>query len=332
MFAGMSIPALSLPISDAISSNLSSRHAHPENLMSTRSVIACPAALVAAVGFSLAGCAQHAATESHSAPVAASATSASPKQASTLERFLKIRTPGAPTLLPDGTLYVRDWPDGVYQLYRVEGKQAGPGAKTTKLTTYGDGLAGYSVSPDGSKILLAYAAGGNENTQIALLDPKAKGGPATTDLLKNPKAQFAANRWLDDSSGFFYTGNDASANDFYIYRYDLSKEAGKAGTSTKILGKEGSWSLHDCNADGSKVLVEKYNSASDSKAFELGVSSGDLKEITILPEGQKEATAANGIVGYLPGGDGVLMTADIDGLTKLYVRDLKTGKVSKAIP
>src|ERR1041384_4905566 len=118
---------------------------------------------------------------------------------SSIEQFMKIRTPAAPTIGPDGTLYVRDWPDGVWQLYRVEGKEARPDAKMTALTSYRDGLAGYSLSYDGSKVLLLHAVGGNENNQISLLDVKSG---AITPLLANPKVQHSVNLWLRDDSGF----------------------------------------------------------------------------------------------------------------------------------
>ena len=37
--------------------------------------------------------------------------------------YLKVRTPGTPDVAPDGSLYMRDWPDGVFQLYqRSEGE------------------------------------------------------------------------------------------------------------------------------------------------------------------------------------------------------------------
>ena len=36
-----------------------------------------------------------------------------------VEKFFRIRTPGAATIAPDGSLYVRDWPDGVFQLFRI---------------------------------------------------------------------------------------------------------------------------------------------------------------------------------------------------------------------
>ena len=55
------------------------------------------------------------------------ADSASPSRP-TMERFLKIRTPGSPVPLPDGSLLAIDRPDGILQLYRfVPGRPAGGG-------------------------------------------------------------------------------------------------------------------------------------------------------------------------------------------------------------
>lgn len=273
------------------------------------------------VGFSFAGCAWA------QAPAQASGVSK-------LERFLKIRTPGAAQLGADGTLYVRDWPEGVFQLYRVEGAQAKPGVATTKLTSFQDGLAGYSVSPDGKRILLAHAAGGNENTQISLLDPKAEGGKGKiTALMSDPKVQFAATYWLADSSGFLYTGNDASPNDFYVYLYEFGKDGG-AGKSTKLLGNTGSWRGVEMTADKSRVLVAEDRSASDTSVYELDAKTGKLSDLTILPKasGGEKVTSANELVGYLPGYDEVLIGSDVEeGKAKLYIKNLKSGEVRKAI-
>ena len=102
--------------------------------------------------------------------------------APSIAQFLKIRTPGLPDLLPDGSLLQRDWPDGVFQLYRTTPKVAGanasyaPGEVTrTQLTNFPDGVAGFSLSPDGKRCLVLHARGGNENTQISLIDPMTNG-------------------------------------------------------------------------------------------------------------------------------------------------------------
>jgi dipeptidyl aminopeptidase/acylaminoacyl peptidase len=243
-----------------------------------------------------------------------------------VDRFMKIRTPGAPTIAPDGTLYVRDWPDGIFQLYRVEGKQATPTAKTTRLTDFHDGLAGYTMSEDGTKVLLLHATGGNENNQVSLLEVQSG---KITPLLQNPKVQHSVNLWLRDDSGFVYTANDESPNDFYIYRQDFGGKSG--GAKTKLLGKAGSWSAHDITQDTSRLLVTEFRSASDSSIYELDAKTGNLTDLTVKPS-DTGATVSIEPVGYMPGESSILFTSDIEnGLRKLFLKDLKAGKVSKPI-
>jgi dipeptidyl aminopeptidase/acylaminoacyl peptidase len=242
-----------------------------------------------------------------------------------IERFVRIRTPGAPAIAPDGTMYVRDLPDGVFQLYRVKGESVKADFKGEKLTSYKDGLSGFSMWDDGSKILLLHAFGGNENTQVSLLDTKTG---KITDLLANPKVQYAVNSWLHDGSGFIFTANDESPNDFYVYRYDFTSD-GK-GKITKLLGKEGSWACGDLTHDGSRALVGQFRSASDSTMLELNTKTGELKDLTVLPEGG--GTVSVEVIGYMPGEKAVAFTSDIEGgLKKLFIRDLATGQISKPV-
>lgn len=244
-----------------------------------------------------------------------------------LERFLKIRAPGSPSIAPDGTLYVRDWPDGIWQLYRVQGNAAGPDTKMVKLTDYKDGLSGYSMSPDGSKILLFHAVGGNENTQISVLDPKAAPGDpnAIKAIISNPKVQFAANKWLADSSGFIYSGNAESERDFYLYRYDFA-----TGKITRLLDRPGSWDADDVTADQARVLVSEYRSISDTSIYELNTADGSLKDLGMTSPDR--STVSQTFVGYLPGEKRVLILADTeDGKRKLYEKDLATGSIRKPI-
>src|SRR4029450_9372943 len=124
-------------------------------------------------------------------------------------QFLKIRTPAAPDLLPDGSLLVRDWPDGVWQLYRVRPGAPGPSAaaeaKTEKLTDFPDGLSRFSSSPDGKYVVLMHGRGGDENTQLTLVD---LADPARRiPVLADPKVQAGVNVWLRDVSGFLYSAN-----------------------------------------------------------------------------------------------------------------------------
>jgi dipeptidyl aminopeptidase/acylaminoacyl peptidase len=240
---------------------------------------------------------------------------------STVARFMKIRTPASPHITRDGTLYVRDWPNGIWQLYRVEGKEARPDSKMTALTDFADGLSGYSVSDDGSRILLLHSTGGNEQTQISYLDPKTG---SIKPLVHNPKVQHGLNLWLRDDSGFVYTANDDSPTDFHVYRYDF-----KDGKKTKLLARTGSWSAQDVTDDASRYLIGEYRSSSDSSLYELDAKTGKLTDHTLKPEG---STASVGVVGYMPGESAILFESDLEnGMKKLFLKDLKTGQITKPI-
>src|SRR5580765_5132544 len=156
--------------------------------------------------------------------VACSAVPVWSAEAPSITQFLKIRAGGLPVLLPDGSLLQRDWPDGVWQLYRITPKHPGPNASyapddvvRTKLTDFPDGIGAFSLSPDGKRCVIMHARGGNENSQLSSLDPMSPGIATLTPILANPPVQASVNAWFDDSSGFFYSANDESPNDFYLY-------------------------------------------------------------------------------------------------------------------
>lgn len=247
----------------------------------------------------------------------------------TIAQFLKIRTPGAPTILPDGSLLYRDWPDGVFQLYRAVPKNAAnpdySDVTVTKLTSYPDGLSAYSLSPDGKRVVLMHARGGNENWQLSLLDPLAAPGTAATPILSNPKVQASVNAWSADGSWFVYSANDESPDDFYLYKWDFA-----TSKATKLLGEKGSWSAGEISDDGKRMLVAHYLSASNVEVFEMDLATGKRTDITIKP---KDGTASCRPVGYLPGEKAVLMVSDWkDGRSRLYQKDLKSGAVKEPLP
>lgn len=230
-------------------------------------------------------------------------------QAPDIERFMKIRAPNSPTLAADGTLFVRDWPDGVNQLYqRREGRNAG--APMERLTDFPDGLNSYSLSPDGRRIILSAAIGGNEQTDLYLLDV-ASG--EISPLLVNPSIVYGFQVWLRDSSGFVYTANDESSADFHIYRLNLENNQ-----STKLLARAGNWSASDITSDGKRLLVGQFISASHANAYELSAETGELTKLDI---GGNETF--NEAAGYLPGETAAMIVSDHEeGIPRVFVREL----------
>lgn len=227
----------------------------------------------------------------------------------TISQFLKVRVPGQVQLAPDGTVYMRDFPDGIYQLYRRS--SADPiTAQGTRLTEFPDGLASYRISPDGKWVLLSAAAGGNENNQIYLLDAATT---TITPILQNPKVQYSVNIWLRDSSGFVYTANDTSPRDFYMYQYNLAKKESK-----NLLSRTGQWSCEDVSGDGSRMLVAEYRSISDSSIYVMDTRTGNLLDLSVKPDG---GTAANSPIGFTTDEQGIFFSSDFEnGIVQIYTR------------
>ncbi len=264
--------------------------------------------------------------------VAPPALPAADDAAPTISQFLKIRAPRTPVPLPDGSLLMMNNPDGVTQLYRRAPEAPGGAtasspsrAPETRLTSFRDGLSSYSVSPDGKWAVLMHAPGGNENWQLTLISATAGPEAPTTAVLANPRVRATVNAWSRDGSSFVYSANADSPTDFHLYRYVIA-----TGATTRVLAKEGTWNANGITQDGKRMLVTHVVSASDRQVFELDVATGRLSDLTIRPEG---GTAACRLVGYMPDERRVLILSDLkDGQQRLYLRDLKRGKVTEPIP
>jgi dipeptidyl aminopeptidase/acylaminoacyl peptidase len=238
--------------------------------------------------------------------------------APSMERFMKIRAPSSPTLAPDRALYVIDWPDGINQLYRRPAHVPIDGPME-KLTRFEDGINSYSLSPDGRTIIVSAATGGSEQNDLHRLDT-ATG--TIEPLHVDPSVVYGFQRWLHDSSGFVYSANDASPSDFHLYRHDL-----ESGTSKTLLDRGGYWVAADVAADGRRLLVGRYRSASQADTFELDGETGALSSIDF------DGGAFNWPVAYMPGETSAAFISDSeDGIRRLFVRDFVSGELSKPLP
>jgi dipeptidyl aminopeptidase/acylaminoacyl peptidase len=237
-----------------------------------------------------------------------------------IEQFMKIRAPNSPTLSPDGSLFVRDWPDGVNQLYhRADATKLG--GELRRLTDFEDGLNSYALSPDGKHIILSAASGGSEQDDLYHLDVQSG---EITPLLLDQDVVYGFQFWYPDSSGFAFTANDDSRSDFHLYSYHL-----KDGDRVKLLDRPGYWYATDVTRDGNRLLVGQYFSASHADVYELDTRTNELTKLNI-----GEKIAYNAPAGYLPGDSmaTVISDADEDGIRRLFVRSLRDQTVHKPLP
>ena len=239
--------------------------------------------------------------------------------------LLEVRAPSSPVLGARGELYVRDWPDGVNQVWRIE-----PDGTRARLTAFADGANAFAVSPDGARMLITAANGGNEEDQVWTLATArdARGTSAPEALLERRRTVFRPQAWLHDSSGFVYAANDTSATDFHLYRFDFDAPGSTRGRSTRLSAEPGLWSVQDVTLDGTRFLATRFVSESESYAFELRAGAVERELRPALAYAKNVAA-----IGYLPGEDRVLVETDWpDGTRRAWIAGPRAEDFVEASP
>lgn len=234
-----------------------------------------------------------------------------------IEPFIKMRWPGAAELAPDQTLYFVYDPDGIRQLYKLApGK---PQSEAVKLTSFADGIGGYSLSEDGRWIAITASAGGSEQADLFLMD--ATTGQMQT-LFESPEFVYTGVVWRRDSQAFAFRANDENATDFHVYVYDVRDK-----TRKKVFAEKGHNYPSAFNQDGTKVVVGRYNSASYSQLFEVDLTTGESREIT--PKGEEWSFEP---VGYIKGDGTFLVNTNYKrDLMGVHEIDLASGQVNPVL-
>jgi dipeptidyl aminopeptidase/acylaminoacyl peptidase len=227
-----------------------------------------------------------------------------------IEPYIKMRWPFGGELSPDGTLYFVYDPDGIRQLYKVPPGVTQKGA--VKLTTFTDGISGYSMSDDGKWIVATAAVGGSEQNDLYLLDTATS---KIEPLFVDPKDVVESPVWRRDSKAFAYRSNETSSADFHVYIYDIATRQSK-----KVYEAAGANSPVDFNRDGSKLAVMKYTSASFSQIFEIALADGSIREVT--PKGEEWSFES---VGYDSTDRNFIVNTDFKGdLKTIHTIDLQS--------
>ncbi len=234
-----------------------------------------------------------------------------------IEPYIKMRWPFGGELSPDGTLYFVFDPDGIRQLYKVPA--GGTQKDAAKLTTFPDGIGGYSMSDDGKWIVCTAAVGGSEQNDLYLLDT-ATG--KIEPLFVDPKDVVESPVWRRDSKAFAYRSNQTSSADFHVYIYDIGSKQSK-----KVYDATGSNSPTDFNRDGTKLAVTKYTSASFSQIFEITLSDSGVREIT--PKGEEWSFEP---VGYDSTDRNFIVNTDYKGdLKTIHTIDVQSGAIKPVL-
>lgn len=231
-----------------------------------------------------------------------------------LQQYQSVRGASLAGWSPDGRgMLIRTRFGNSTQLHRVYG----PGSRREQITFFEEPVGGQFIpaARDGA-ILLSMSTGGNEQTQILLLDRVNY----RTTLLTDGKSKYSLGPIRDDGSQMILSSTERNGRDTDL----LLADPRKPDSREMLWQTKGEfWGAADWSVDGSRVLMSRYVSANESYPALLNVASKEKIDLP-LPEDGK---AAVGPLKLSPDGRFVYLATDSGGEFRRLARfDLEEGK------
>jgi dipeptidyl aminopeptidase/acylaminoacyl peptidase len=210
-------------------------------------------------------------------------------------RYLKIRSAWGPSWSPDGrrVSFLTEI-TGVPQVWEVPAD--GP-SWPEQLTFYEERVSGAEYSPTRERLLFGMDAGGNERTQLFLLE-----SGEVRDLTRAPGAIHYYGGFSPDGERVAYTATRRNGTDFDVF----VQEPG--GEPEMVWEVPGYHTVSDWAPDGSFLLVSRHRSNLDNDLYRLDLATG---EATLLTPHEEDARFYGARV--TPDGGSVYLATDRDG-------------------
>ena len=234
-------------------------------------------------------------------------------------RYLKIRAAYGATWSPDGCriAFLTDI-TGVPQAWEVPAGGGWP----EQLTFHDERVMGVRYSPTENKLIYSMDAGGNERSQLFLLE-----GPAgeERDLTQAPDAIHYFGGFAPDGGRIAYTATRRNGTDFDVYVQELGSPDGEPKMVWETVGYH---TIADWAPDGSFLVVSRHRSNLDNDLYRLDLWSG---ETTLLTPHEGDARFLRARV--TPDGTGIFLATDRDGdFVRLGRLDLSTLEIENLTP
>jgi len=204
---------------------------------------------------------------------------------------------------------------GAPQIYRLT-KDGWP----YQLTTFDDGIDFFNLSNDAAKSIVGASVGGSEQSQLYLMDTKTG---RIMPLTSGNQVQYGSVVWAPDNSCIYYRSNEENKQDFFIYRMEVA-----SGRSQKIFGDtsavRGYNAVADISADGSLMIISRFNSNSDNDLFLL-----DLNTMKYTPLTSDKKDVLYGSPELMTDKKTIWLTwnDNEDGIARLAKMDVATGRI-----
>jgi dipeptidyl aminopeptidase/acylaminoacyl peptidase len=232
-------------------------------------------------------------------------------------RYLKIRAAYGATWSPDGQriAFLTDI-TGVPQAWEVSTGGGWP----EQLTFYEERVSGIHYSPTENRLLFSMDAGGNERSQLFLLENWEE-----RDLTRSPAAIHYFGGFSPDGKRIAYTATRRNGTDFDVFVQDLDSVNGEPETVWETSGYH---TVSGWAPDGSFLIVSRHYSNLNNDLYRLDLSSG---EPTLLTPHEGDARFSGARV--TPDGRNVFLATDRDGdFVRLARLDLSTLEIEYLTP
>jgi dipeptidyl aminopeptidase/acylaminoacyl peptidase len=184
-------------------------------------------------------------------------------------RYLNIRSAIAPAYSPgsDDVAYLTNT-TGTNQVWKSPAR----GGYPEQLTFFDDRVQEMAWSPRGDVILFTKDQGGDERSQLYLMDPD---GQVIVPLTQNPKAIFRFGDFSRDGAWICYSSNERDPHYFDVYVMELATRRAR-----RLLSGDVNYYAHSFSPDGRSLLVEREHSSYDNDLFLLDVAKGSAQLLT----------------------------------------------------
>ncbi len=223
-------------------------------------------------------------------------------------RYLKVRGAWGASWSPDGTrvTFLTEI-TGVPQVWEVA---AEGDSWPEQLTFYEERISGAFYSPKENRLLFSMDAGGNERSQLFLLEDGV-----VKDLTGAPEAIHYPGGFSPDGRRIAYTATRRNGTDFDVFVQELQE--GEPETVWEVSGYH---TVADWTPDGRALIVSRHHSNVNNDLYRVDLETG---EATLLTghEGDARFSGAN----VTPDGGSLYLATDRDGeFLRLARLDLAT--------
>jgi dipeptidyl aminopeptidase/acylaminoacyl peptidase len=184
-------------------------------------------------------------------------------------RFVNVRRAYAPGFSTDGRriAFVADI-TGVPQIFAVPPLGGWP----QQLTFTQERIGSVAFSPVADEMVVVSDVGGDERLQLWLV---SSGGEVMRPLTDNLEAIHHFGGWSADGRRIAYVSNERDGRSFDVYVREL-----EADEPRRVLETDGQYEVSGFSPDGSRLLVARVDSSTNTDVYELEIASGQPRHLT----------------------------------------------------